>query len=320
MIIVPSKKFIEADPIESLFGMEGWYTLRAVRASGRVTAEQSFRYAGPFHNLITNLGLDRLGSLNVASVYSQCFVGTGTTPPSVTDQSLANYKGDVSGGSGSGSNTSGNSGAPDYYSWRRWTYRSAVGGLGNVIITEVGIGGGQNLLFSRELIRDALGNPSTFPLQEDEQLEVSYELRWYPPLADVPATIQVGSATHDTVTRALDVTSENWRVMGLGFPFGPDPNQQASDAAATGPLVPITSAATSGTLGNSSTKASLAYQPGSYERILRTTWGPPTANGNIAWVKRQVQSCAFQVSFSPPIVKTNTQILTLDHSFKWGRR
>src|SRR5690606_32703647 len=102
-----------------------------------------------------------------------------------------------------------NSGPPDYYSYRTFTWISSIGALGNNNLTEIAISGQSTngRLFSRELIRDSSGNPAAFPITEDEQLEVTYELRLYPNLNDVPATVMVGSNSHDTITRPIGVTN-----------------------------------------------------------------------------------------------------------------
>src|SRR5690606_24121908 len=121
------------------------------------------------------------------------------------------------------------------------------GELGNNNLTEIGISG-QNkngLLFSRELIRDSSGNPAAFPITEDEQLEVTYELRLYPNLNDVPATVMVGSNSHDTITRPLGVTNtSNWGPVEPVTTLVIDASSNIS-VAYSGDQVPYTNATTS---------------------------------------------------------------------------
>src|SRR5690606_19073517 len=113
------------------------------------------------------------------------------------------------------------------YSSRTFTWTSAIGALGNNNLTEIGISGqsANGLLFSRELIRDPNGNPAAFPISADEQLEVTYELRLYPNLNDVPATVTVGASSYDTITRPIGVNGSAW---GLVAPSASNVNAERS--------------------------------------------------------------------------------------------
>ncbi len=329
-IYIPSGRFLEGELSEAKVGLEGWYTLRAIRRSGRVTRERVFKVEAcrelpPFHNLITNLGLNRFGSTGADSLYTRCHVGTGTSTPSVTDTQLQTFLAAVS--TSNPTTAISNSGPPDYYSYRTFTWASAIGALGNNNLTEIGISG-QNtngLLFSRELIRDSGGNPTAFPISSDEQLEVTYELRLYPNLTDVPATVMVGSNSHDTITRPIAVTNASfWGPLHTDFGtanagrygiFG-------GNRAFSGDLVPYTGSATSpsGNLGDASSGATAPYTDGSFYRDISNTWNISTGNGNIRLVTFVFGCAAFQVRYDPVITKTNTQVLTLHQRMSWARR
>jgi hypothetical protein len=325
-IYIPSGRFLEGEIAEAKVGLEGWFTLRAIRRSGRVTRERKFQVGGVrelprFHNLITNLGLDRFGSVGGNAIYTHCHVGTGTATPSYTDTQLQNFLASI----GSPSTSLSNSGPPDYYSYRTLTWTSAIGALGNNNLTEIGISGqsANGLLFSRELIRDPNGNPAAFPISADEQLEVTYELRLYPNLVDVPATVTVSASSYDTITRPIAVTA-NWG------PVNPTTGQANADRrsglgwhyAFTGDLVPYTNTLTSpsGLLGEPSSGGSASYTGGSYYRDISNTWDISRGNGNIRLVVFSFGCAAFQVRFDPVITKTNTQVLTLYQRMSWARR
>jgi len=321
-IYIPSGRFLEGEVAEARVGIEGWFTLRAIRRSGRVTRERKFkvgevRELPSFHNLITNLGLDRFGSVAGNALYSRCHVGTGTATPSNTDTQLQNFLASI----GSPSTSTSNGGAPDYYSSRRITWTSAIGALGNNNLTEIGVSGqsANGLLFSRELIRDSNGNPAAFPISADEQLEVTYELRLYPNLADVPATVTVGASSYDTITRPIGVNSGAWGVLS---PDSPSVNAERilTGEAVTGDLVPYTSTTLSGNLGNASSGGTASYTNGSYYRDIYNTWNISTGNGNIRVVTFQFGCARLQVRFDPVITKTNTQVLTLYQRMSWARR
>lgn len=328
-IYIPSGRFLEGEIAEAKVGLEGWFTLRARRRSGRVTRERKFkvdvcRELPRFHNLITNLGLDRFGSVGANALYVRCHVGTGTATPSYTDTQLQNFLAAVS--DSPPSSSASNSGPPDYYSYRTLTWTSAIGALGNNNLTEIGISGqsANGLLFSRELIRDPNGNPAAFPISDDEQLEVTYELRLYPNLSDVPATVTVGASSYDTITRPIGVTGNAWGPAGQATSVvnGARLAVSGGNRAFTGDLVPYTNSviSPSGSLGDASSGATASYTSGSYYRDISNTWNISVGNGNIRLVTFSFGCAAFQVRFDPVITKTNTQVLTLHQRMSWARR
>ena len=328
MIYVPNRNIMDAELSELKLGLEGWFTLRAIRKSGRVTREISFkadmeRSVGPFHNLITTLGLDRFGSLQADQVYKYAHVGTGTATPAFTDTTLATWLGVVNTGDPTSTST-GNSGAPDYYSYRRLVYTSAVGQLGNNTLTEVGISGQTTTgnLFSRELIRDIGGSPVSFPILSDEQLEVTYELRNYPPLTDNAATITISGVSFDTITRAISVSDASaWAPASWAGGNNPSLHSSPSvNVAYTGNLVSVTGSAPSGSLGGASSITTAAYSNGNFYRDNAAIWNAASGVGSIRTVVFKWWMARFQVQFDPVIVKTNIQTLTLNQRISWARR
>lgn len=327
-IYIPSGRFLEGEISEAKVGLEGWYTLRAIRRSGRVTRERTFKVEAcrelpPFRNLITDLGLNRFGSTASGSVYRRCHVGTGTATPSVTDTQLQTFLANVT--PSDPATSIANSGPPDYYSYRRFTWTSSIGALGNNNLTEIGISGQSTngLLFSRELIRDSDGNPAAFPISDDEQLQVTYELRLYPNLNDVPATVMVGPNSHDTITRPIGVTStSSWGPVELGSSDFFVNASRGAASAYSGDLVPYTnsSSSLSGLLGNASSGATAPYTDGNFYRDISNTWNISTGNGNIRAVLVTFRCASFQVRFDPVITKLNTQVLTLHQRISWARR
>lgn len=328
MIIITEKKFREAsDPTHASVGVEGYYTLRARRRSGRVTREHTFkadREVGPFHNLVTTLGMNRLGSESAQNTYARCHVGTGTAAPDITDVQLANFLASVQ--NNNGVVTNGNSGTSPYYGWRRFVWTSAIGALGNSILTEIGISGQQanGLLFSRELIRDSIGNPTSFPIADDEQLEVTYELRFYVPLVDATGQITIGSQTHDVTTRARKATSVDWcPATGGTNNFTNSGVVTVTNAELyTVGIGPITSSEPSGSArnGKANSAATAAYTDGDFYRDHSQTYGPERGVGSNMSCTFSTSSSAFQTEFDPPIAKTDTQTLILHHRVSWARR
>lgn len=323
MIIIPSNKFVDSqDALPSNVGVEGWFTLKAVKG-GRTVREISFeqsRRIGPFHNLLLDAGLDRFGSNGGNSTFNNCVVGLGTTPPSVADTGLASFLGLLA---SLGSSTSGG-GSPEYWASHNARWQSSIGQLGNNNITEVGVGWGINGsdLFSRELIRDSLGNPVAFPILSDEQLEVTYQLRIYPPLGDSHGTVTIGSTVHDVMTRAWNInTQSNWSPFSGGSPSPDISTISGYGQSFEGDAIANDSSnAPSGHIGNATSRSMDSYIPGDLFKDGRVTFGTGAGNGSIRVVTVNHRAGRFQHQFDPPIVKNNTQILHLDVRYSWARR
>ena len=327
MIILPKKKYIEVEPSVSSAGMEGWFTLEAVRRSGLVTRQVSFkaRSVGPFHNMLTDIGLDRISTQNAVNHRGYLSVGVGTPPPQFSDQELENRLATVS-RDGNGNHISPS--APDYYFTHRIAYEFDIGELGNNNLTEIGVGGGStgDLLMSRELIRDSGGSPVAFPIQSDEQLRATYEIRCYVDTSDVHATVMVGATQHDTITRPSGITTTSFQFgafsgFGVQATFAVDGN--SNSAAYSGDLVSMTDTAPSGSLGGTGGGGltQFGYVPGSYQRDFRATFPTTAANGDIRTVvHNSIKGMRVQVQYDPPITKNNDEIVRLDHRVSWARR
>ena len=156
-------------------GFQGFFHIEKYR-NGRKT------YEGSFPNVITDWGLDTLGTQSIWALTQRCHLGTGSTPPQVSDVHLENSILTASGSSSHGrvdpGGTPGNRGV---YAWGRYTFTFSEGS-GNHNFTEVGVGPEwtSSPLWSRQLLRDQNGNPTTVTKLNDERLVVTYELRLYP--------------------------------------------------------------------------------------------------------------------------------------------
>lgn len=298
-------------------GVEGIYTLRAIKPGVGVVRETSF------HNLITNLGMDAIGN---GGLWSSMHLGTGTTPPAVTDTGLANFGVAIT---NTPTSDSGASPTPPYYGYRRMTWTSSVGGATGVW-TEIGISSGSanGNLRSRELIRDNLGNPTSFPVQSDEQFEGTYELRMYVPESDVVADISLSGVTYTTTTRPLRATGGIWApnltfVPGSGhFGFVTGPMQTNTCAAMNGDLAAVTDTTPSGTVvgGGNTTGITSAYVPGSYQRDYGIRFGAGVAVGSINVLRLICTTTAWQVKYHTPVNKLTTEEFIHNQRFSWVRR
>lgn len=311
-------------------GIKGYFRLvkHKADAEGNPIPGTEVVAADWFPNLITDGGLNLYAGSGVYCI-ENCRVGTGSTAPAVTDVALVNQVGTRTYDSGAGESTveSEHTTAP-YYGAVRRTYRFATGAAaGN--LAEVGVGQAPlhgNILFSRALIVDALGNPTTITVLSDEILDVTYELRAYPSTSDVEDSIVLDGITYNTTLRMAlgasgSLTSVNtpW-VPGAAsssmWSGGCNSVAYGADAVlgtiATLPTATSSQQFASGLGDNRQTVQ--AYVNNSYYRDVLVSFGLTDANvtGGIgAMVVAREQIFAWQIKFDPVVPKTNTKIMTL---------
>lgn len=293
-------------------GVAGRFKLEAVNEE---TGER--RELAPwFNNLILDQGLNIIGTSQLGSY---CHVGTGTATPTVTDTALGNklahtttVQSAVAGGSVS----------PPYYGSYTIVYRFAAGtATGN--LTEVGVGYSTTALFSRTLIKDGSGNPTTITILASESLDVTYELRLYPPSADVAHSTVISGVTYTGVIRACNVTAftanSSWYA---GYIFGSTAGLTGSSnhLVYNGGIGPVTGAP-SGTSSVTSNPVMAAYSNNSKQRT--GTWTSTLTQGNVAGgitaSRHPTTLGEYQISYSPAIPKDSTKVLTLGLTLSWDR-
>ena len=285
----------------------GWFKLEAIRSDGtrRVLADW-------FPNLILNGGLDRMGANS--DYLNWCQVGSGSTAPVATQTALVNR---IAGTNTIQADVNGAQASAPYYGWCRLTYRFAQGvAAGN--LSEVGVGWATSgSLFSRALILDGGGSPTTITVLSDEVLDVTYELRRYPGTVDLTGTVVLDGVTHNWLSRASGVTdSGHWAgtgAMALDW-----------DAAFNGDIGPVTASWPSGASGLLSATP-LAYSSGSYTRAATVSAG--LGDSNLSGGIRSILITAYglgagryQIQFDPAIPKDNTKVLSLTIQHTWARR
>jgi len=334
IIHVPNKNIIVPnDPVTSTRGVQGWYKMEALKvdADGRVIEKSRRVVADWFPNLITNQGLDRLGGDFSNNIFPSCQVGSGTTAPNVNDTGLVSRIAGTS--TAAASPAQGAQPTAPYYGWLRNFYRFATGtAAGN--LSEVGVGWGTTgaTLYSRALVLDTLGNPTTVTVLSDEVLDVTYEHRLYPPTDDATNVVNISGTNYTFTTRAANVTSASfWTMTGNGSPAGGTHfGLQASPNAVVaynGSIGAITTQP-GGTLGSfGSTPTLSAYTPGSYFRDSSVSAGTSAAvlSGGISAILASYgrgfsNNGQFQYGISPAIPKLDTQTLTLTFRQSWARK
>jgi len=271
-----------------------------------------------FDNIILDSGLNRLGT---GAIISGAAIGTGTSTPLATQNTLDTQSLWITSvGTGGGVSALGSS---PYYNTRTVVYRSPLGSL-NGNYTEVGVGWASGAMFSRALILDGGGTPTTISVSSAEQLDIVYQLRVYPPLVDTgPTGVTISGVTYNVVGRARGVndTTYYWAVqtgftpsLGTGGGFS-----VAFEASSN--LGSITGSPT----GNGSfpqTSSTDSYSSGSYTKTGTMSFGLTECNltGGIGCTSAFWGLGCFQYEFDNPIPKNATKTLALNYSITWARR
>lgn len=328
-IWVPKVSVLEHEFVPTTARVRGMYSIKKYK----VGFQDPVQEIEPFDNLLTNIGLNYWGSSNP---FIYMFVGTGTTPPAVTDTQLNVYHANTSAGAVSWDSAAIRGGAPDYWVQSQTTVTFNTGvATGN--LTEVGIGwnsGGAintgHRLFSRALIVDGTGNPVTLTVLADEYLEVTYSIRMYPPLVstDLTETINLSGIDYTFISRALQVN------------FRPGVNRRSilhrgnvtlctGTSASTPPSLAAVTANNLDNRGSTTniSSSTITYVDGSYTAAASYTASP--AQGNLAYGIRGIEAYvadslsslgfAWQTTVSPVIPKDNTKVLAFGHKYSWAR-
>lgn len=312
-------------------GYAGWFKMEAFRVDENgVEIPGSRRIAADwFPNLITNSGLDFLGTTGTTPVQGFCRVGTGNTAPANTNTALVAQ---VAVSSTVQADTNGVNRTGTFYAWRRRTTRFAAGAMGGsaVNLAEVGVSpAAASALFSRALILDGGGAPTTIAIQTDEVLDVTYELRIYPQLSDATGTVTIASVVYNWTARPLthvDYDTYWSTTIGLGIAF----NSTASNFGVYGPnasaTLPAQGAKPSGTV-NCGAMIPQAYVAGQFARSFLFDMGLNDANvpGGIGCFFASSTVIAGPAGgpwvwgLSPKLPKTTNEVATFTVRQSWGR-
>lgn len=270
---------------------------------------------GWFENLVLDAGLNRMGT---GSFLTHCAVGTGTGEPNALQTALEAlaYSTSTIVSQAPGANQT-----TPYYGYRRLTYRFPIGGAtGN--LSEVGVGWAAGSLYSRARIVDQNGDPSTITVLAGESLDVTYELRLYPPAADAIGSVTIGAATYALTGRASAVTSGSDR-NGWGVSGGvvQSENVDLYRPYAYSGLIGTLTQSPSGTSSQAGLVSNAAYSNNSYERNISANWA--LGEGNVSGIRSIVLMTnglgRYQFQFDPAIPKSASNTLAINFKVAWAR-
>lgn len=303
-------------------GFAGRYKIEAFRVdemgdeipgSRRVAADW-------FPNLITNSGLDYLGTDSAGDFLGFCRVGSGNNAPAVSDTALGSQ---IAVSNTAQSETRGVDRTGTYYAWRRKTFRFSTGtAAGN--IAELGVSpAAANALFSRALILDSGGSPTTVTVLSDEVLDVTYEIRLYPSIPDATGSVVIAGVTYSWTARALLASNYDASWARLSGPISFDTGTGQKGAVADLPA----QNAQYGSLSAAASMVGQAYTAGSFQRSHVMSFD--LNNGNVAGGIGAFIGAVSSVTtasggvwawgLSPKLPKTGEFKATFTVRFSWGR-
>lgn len=312
-IIEPKREIVIPTRLQGFFKLE----VHGGRRGHKVLADW-------FPNLITDAGLNVIGTSS--AWLTACRVGTGNATPSTADTALESQIAGTS--TRQDNNTSALNESP-YYASRTITYRFGAGAAaGNIAEVGIGTAATGGTLFSRALILDGEGNPTTITVLSDEVLDIVYQIRVYPPLSDVEDEINISGTPYNYTLRAADAGSATrWALAETGARGGINSVTGVGSRARVynGSIGAITGTP-SGTSSQSTSSDDIPYGNNDLYRDFSFTWGLNSANfmAGISATHTTFGTAdsfgAIQIGFSPAIPKNNTQTLTLIFRHQWARR
>lgn len=320
MIWIPKYKDIIVNPHTPKIRVAGYYKLEAIGLDGRV------RPLGTFPNLITDGGLDMLGTY--ANEFAVCAVGSGNTAPANGNTALVALVAST-GNAIAATNTI--QGSSPYFGTTTVTWQFPTGAAaGN--LSEVGIGTTATSLYSRALILDGGGAPTTITILSTEALNVTYIMQQYVPLVDVTGTITLAAVNYGYTIRAANATNTTFWCKVFGLQTPPNLRSGFQSALSTGTLGAITSQP-GGSAFNDSGCSTAAYTPGSLTLQSTANWdinhgnAPGGIGSMIITAGNQTTgggSASFgtgqwQIAFSPVIPKDATKVLQIVLNVSWAR-
>lgn len=282
----------------------------------------TYQQLGSTKNLITNGGMNHIynttsiGTLSTREMFPYCFVGTGNTTPAFTDSTLVAFLAQNN-STTSASLTYVSDSDGDYWRYLR-TYRFNAGtATGN--IAEVGTGRRNDLLFSRALILDSGGLPTTITVLADEYLDVTYEFRNYLDLTDKSAVATISGVAYTVDYRPSNIGT----APQIFYPIAGQPSGAG--------LVRVYSTNTLGTTGGVPTPGSPSeadlgpivgsYIADSYYVDFTGNFGLTAGNfvGGIGAIEMESSQCHYQFKFTPKIPKDATKVMSITFRISWAR-
>ena len=300
-------------------------------------------------NIITLVGIDALLGTG-ASLELWSVAGTGNATPSEANTVLASYAGKQTTRPINGVITRQTNPASDLYIRLvdRCTFNPGAFGASPVNIAEAGKTFGQSTLgsvnastqlFSRGLLVDGGGSPTTISVAPDEYLDIVWEFTIYIPYdatGIVSLNIDGTPVDHTYYVRPirLDGYQKSWfyvftavngstslRINAILINAGA--SSWGFGTALSNAVLSTPAADPSGTALPASSVSATAYVAGSKQRQFNAVWTLLSGNAAAPGARLVAVSLnwpSFQVSYSPPIAKTSAKQLDLSFMLSFANR
>lgn len=285
-----------------------------------------------FDNLITDVGMNRIGTVNGSNMGAYVFnalcgrfvVGSGNATPAFTDTALQNPVAFAATVAYRESESS--SYERGYYELvmsYQFPQGAAAGNLSEIGIQHTNASGP---LWSRALILDAGGAPTSITVLPDDFLTCYYTLRIMIPQTDAVFNIDVDYGADGlvpTVVTARPLATESVAVIGgWGLQTGYT-SIGAGTTFRTGGLAAPTANNPGGSSAGSSPDRATRYVPYVHNSFVRHVEQDATLaqynSDNLQTAKVSCLMGCWQVNFNPPLVKNNTHTMTLTFGYSWAR-
>ena len=317
-IILP-KRFIDVGIPVNPVSMKGRYQLVKRDAYGIELERTPW-----FDNLLLTSGLNRMGT---ASTILGAAIGTDATAPNAAQTGLI-VQSIYTTTTGAGHGVIAALGVSPYNNTATYVYRTALGAL-NGNYSEVGVGWLSGAMFSRALILNGVGSPTSISVTSAQQLDIIYQLSVYPPLVDTSAVVTISGVNYTVTGRAASVNGTTlWNPSRFTNSFVYCSSSAYVGAVYTGAIGAITSVPAGTSAISTDRGISDAYVNNSLQRTGYNSYGLTAGNvaGGIkstliSWNEDTGNSGAyFQYGFNPVIPKDGTKTLVLHYSLNWAAR
>jgi hypothetical protein len=268
MILIPKRQELVV-PARLTLGMKGLQRLQLInKFSGKCRVDTGF-----IPNKLLDSGRNQMAQRGDWMNFAQ--LGTNSTPPSASDTGLL---GRVAGTATINATSNGAQASAPYYGWKRKTFRFPVGaGQGGQNLSEGGVGWSASgaSLVSRALLLDPLtGDPTTVTPLADELVDLTYELRYYPPAADANQTVTLNGVSYDVIHRASEVNNGTFWGSHIGEEIGNYSVSVGDWAAFDGDIGTVVQAPSGGSVAcDNADQFDLTYQNNSYEVDMQCNTG-----------------------------------------------
>lgn len=293
-------------------GFAGRYKITVHKADGTVKSETPW-----FSNLITDAGLDRLA---LGNIVDRALVGSGSSAVSFADTALENEIAQSTTQVSIDDGEYGYTESAPFYSWARRQFTFAQG-VATGVLREVGVGWSAGL-FSHALITNGSGTPTPITVAADEAVDITYELRIYPKIADTTFSWIISGVTHNCTLRPARITDNGWVPFDI-FNYGINSTYRL--APFEGSIQSIYSKPDfEEYYGATPNGVYLTYIPGTYYADMTFNYNLTDAVftsgiGAVMFMQNRQGGGQYQLGFNPKIQKSASDRLSLAFRFSWSR-